>query len=146
MQFLSLTAVVAVLSLVASSFAEENNLPQKSDKSDFSELTINSAVKLAAASDVNTDTSNWVQNTFYLGSGCSGSVIMTISLSTGFCFPTSTPGEFQAFSCNSGKILFDRCMMVMRELVKLFTQPLFFCSLRQRPLPPPPSEMLPALM
>mmetsp|Transcript_54834 Transcript_54834/g.95867 ORF Transcript_54834/g.95867 Transcript_54834/m.95867 type:complete len:237 (-) Transcript_54834:193-903(-) len=29
---------------------------------------------------------------------------MTISLSTGFCFPTSTPGEFQAFSCNSAAI------------------------------------------
>lgn len=106
MQIPSLTIVVA-LSLVVASFAEKNLARNFENKfPDFSQLSTAPAVKLTVSPDANTDTTNWVMNTFYLGSGCSGSVITTQYQSTGFCYPTSDPNVYHTHTCTSGKIEF----------------------------------------
>jgi hypothetical protein len=107
MQILFLSVTVT-LSLFVSSFAKksaQNSLLGGSFPGDFSQLSTSSAVKLAVNPDANTDTTNWILNTFYLGSGCSGSVIMTYYISTGFCYPTSNPNVHYTYSCNSGKLI-----------------------------------------
>eukprot|EP01039_Chlorochromonas_danica_P006928 gene6928-7664_t len=56
--------------------------------------------------DGNVATTNWITNTFYEGSGCTGSVMTTKALSTAFCYKlTDDSTVFYTYACNSSAII-----------------------------------------
>ena len=99
---MSLLTSLSLLLLASTSFADV--VPKNKMMIDFfapDDSSSMSASRLQPADNV--ATTNWMTNTFYEGSGCTGSIMMTQAISTAFCYPTSSPTEFYTYSRDSCK-------------------------------------------